>query len=240
MRAALVILALGCAVPALGAVRRVAIRSNIALNPGEAITITVPATEPMEIGWKTVQPQTCRVDCVRATDVSGGVNYSVATRLGASMKYTPAGQTIVIEYSNISTQPVAIDVYRIERTCEAEACRFIDERQKASWLVFKVDEFTSIATSRDASYSVISGVTTTGKRFRFRAIWWTDDPKAAIVNCAPFVKRYIDNRVPKAQYTPYVISGHAVGDASNIVLKAIDTCAPKASHFGVPDKNVYK
>jgi len=234
------IVLLGWAGTAFGAVRHVPLRSNVALSPGEAITVTVSATAPTEIGWSAVQRQPCPSDCVRATDVSGGVNYSITTRLGASLKYMPVSGKIVIEYRNVSTQAVAIDVYRIERTCEAEACRFLDDRQKGTWLVFKVDEFRSIVTSPDESHSVITGVTTTGKPFRFRAIWWTDDRKSLAVNCAPFVKRYLDTHVPKAQYTPYVISGQAVGDASNIVLKSIDTCAPKASHFGVPDENVYK
>jgi hypothetical protein len=32
----------------------------------------------------------------------------------------------------------------------------------------------------------------------------------------------------------------AIGAAANIVLKSIDTCAPKAPNFGVPDENVFK
>jgi hypothetical protein len=37
-----------------------------------------------------------------------------------------------------------------------------------------------------------------------------------------------------------VISGQAVGEPASIVLKSIDTCAPKAPNFGVPDTNVFK
>jgi hypothetical protein len=61
-----------------------------------------------------------------------------------------------------------------------------------------------------------------------------------MVNCSPSVKRYLDTHAPKEQYRPYVISGQAVGEAPNIVLKSIDTCAPKAPNFGVPEGNVFK
>ncbi len=160
--------------------------------------------------------------------------------MGASRKYTPASGKISVEYKNVSSEPVTIDVYRVQRTCEAEACKFLDEDQKGRWLVFKVDEFKSIVTSKDGSYSVISGVTITGRPFSLRAVWWTDDKTALMVNCAPFVTRYLDSHTPKEQYRPYVISGQAIGEAADIVLKSIDTCAPKAQNFGVPDKNVFK
>jgi hypothetical protein len=74
----------------------------------------------------------------------------------------------------------------------------------------------------------------------FRAVWWTDDKKNRLVNCAPFVKRYLDKRTPKEDYRPYVISGQAVGEPANIVMKSIDPCAPKAAHFGVPEANVFR
>jgi hypothetical protein len=222
------------------AVVHVPIKSGLALKPGEAYTITVDATEQTEIGWRAVQERRCTTNCVQATDVTGGINYSIATPLGASMKYKPVSGKISIEYKNVSTETVKIDVYKVERTCEAEACTFLDPSQRGRWLVFKVDQFKSIATSKDGSYSVISGVTTAGRPFSLRAVWWTDDKAALAVNCSPFVKRYLDNHTPKEQYRPYIISGQAVGDATNIVLKSVDTCAPKAPNFGVPDANVFR
>ena len=223
-----------------GAVVHVPIKSSLVLKPNEAYTITVEATEPIEIGWQAVQAKRCTINCVQATDVTGGINYAIATQLGASRQYTPASGKISVEYKNMSGEPVTIDVYRVQRTCEAEACKFLDEGQKSRWLVFKVDEFKSIATSKDGSYSVISGLTIAGRPFSMRAVWWTDDKTALMVNCAPFVTRYLDDHTPKEQYRPYVISGQAIGEAASIVLKSIDTCAPKAQNFGVPDKSVFK
>jgi len=225
---------------AYGAVVHVPIKSSVVLKPNEAYTITIEATEPMEIGWQAVQSPRCTTNCVQATDLTGGINYTIATALGATRKYTPASGKISVEYKNVSSAPVTINVYRVQRTCDAEACKFLEEDQKGRWLVYKIDEFKTIATSKDGSYSVISGVTIGGRPFSFRAVWWTDDKTALLVNCAPFVKKYLDNHTPKEQYRPYIISGQAIGEAANIVLKSIDTCAPKAPNFGVPDKNVFK
>src|SRR5258705_3494880 len=152
MRRSILLLALCWASAAHAAVEHVPIKSNVILNPGEAHAITVEATQPTEIGWRAVQAKPCAINCVQATDVTGGISYTIATRLGAAMKYTPAAGKITIEYKNVSGEPVTIDVYRVRRTCDAEACAFLDHSQKGRWLVFKVDAFTSIETSKDESY----------------------------------------------------------------------------------------
>ena len=225
---------------AYGAVVHVPIKSSVALKPDEAYTIAIEATGPTEIGWQAVQSPRCTTNCVQATDMTGGSHYTIATPLGAAMKYTPVSGKISVEYKNVSSQSVTINVYRVQRTCDAEACKFLEEGQKGRWLVYKVDEFKTIATSKDGSYSIISGVTIGGRPFSFRAVWWTDDKTALAVNCSPFVKRYLDNHTPKEQYRPYIISGQAIGEGDSIVLRSIDTCAPKAPNFGVPDQNVFK
>jgi hypothetical protein len=222
------------------AVVHVPLQSSLVLKPGQVRTITVDAAGPMEIGWQTVQENRCTMNCVQATDLTGGANYTIATPMGASMRYTPAFGKISVEYKNVSSEPVTINVYRIQRTCEAEACKFLEEGEKSHWLVFKVDEFSSITTSKDGSYSVISGVTTAGRHFTFTAVWWTDEKRAFMVNCAPFVVKYLANHVPKEQYRPYIISGQIVRESPDVVLKSIDTCAPKALNFGVPEGNVFK
>lgn len=222
------------------AVTHIPIKSGVVLKPGEAYTVTLPAAKPVEIGWLSVQAKRCTTNCVQAKDLTGGISYSIATPLGASKEYQPVSGKVSIEYKNVSSQAVTIDIYRVKRTCEAEACKFLPAGQKGRWLVFKVDEFRSITTSKDGSYSTISGVAESGRPFRFRAAWWTEEKPAFSVNCAPFIKRYIENHTPSDQYRPYVISGQAVGEPSNIILTSIDTCAPKATHFGVPEKNVFK
>jgi len=223
-----------------GAVKHVPIKSGLVLKPGEAYTVHVEAQKPTEIGWKAVQAKPCATNCIEATEVSRDAHFGFATALGGSKEYPPVSGRIAVEYKNISGEPVTIDVYRIERSCDAEACRFLDSSQKGRWLVFKVDEFKAITTSDDGSYSTISGVVVGGRPFRIRAVWWWDDKTAFHPICAPWIKRYLDNRAPKEQYSPYVISGQAIGDGNNLVLKSIDTCAARAAHFGVPAENVFK
>jgi hypothetical protein len=225
---------------ALGAVVHAPLKANLVLKAGEAYTVTVETTAPTEIGWQAVQAKPCTTDCVQATELTGPTHYSFATSQGASQSYTPVSGKISVEYKNVSKEPVTIDVYRVQRTCEAEACKFLDASQKTRWLVFKVDEFKSIVNSKDGSYSVISGVTLAGRPFSFKAVWWTDDKSALLVNCTPSIERYLESHAPKEKYSPYVISGQGTGEPDNVVLKAIDTCAPKAPNFGVPEKNVFK
>jgi len=222
------------------AVTHIPIKSGVVLKPGEASTITLQATKEVEIGWLAVQAKRCTMNCVQATDLTGGMNYSIATPLGASKKYQPISGRISVQYKNVSGEPVTINIYRVKRTCDAEACKFLGPDPKGRWLVFKVDEFRSIATSKDGSYSVVSGVAESGKPFKFRAVWWTDEKPAFSVNCAPFINKFLNNHTPKDQYRPYVISGQMVGEPANIILTSIDTCAPKAAHFGVPEENVFK
>jgi hypothetical protein len=222
------------------AVVHVPIATRVNLKPGEALPITLETTEPTEIGWEAVQAKRCTMNCVQATEMSGGNTFSIATPLGASKKYNPTDGRISIEYKNMSSDLVTINVFRIARTCEAEACRFTGVATKGQWLVFKVDEFKSITTSKDESYSVISGVAIGGRPFTFTAVWWTDEKPRFGVNCAPFVKDYLERHVPTVKYSPYVISGQRVGDSDRIVLRSIDTCAPRSSKFGAPERNVFK
>src|SRR5690242_15030144 len=229
-----------CAGVAHAAVTHIPIKSGVVLKPGEAHTITVQATTPVEIGWLAVQARRCTTNCVQATDLTSSMQYSIATSLGASKEYQPVSGKVSVEYKNVSSEPVTINIYRVKRTCEAEACKFLPPGQKGRWLVFKVDEFRSIASSKDGSYSVISGVAESGKPFKFRAVWWTDEKPAFSVNCAPFINKFLNNHTPKDQYRPYVISGQMVGEPAHIILTSIDTCAPKAAHFGVPEENVFK
>jgi hypothetical protein len=224
---------------AYGTVKHVPIRSGVVLKPGEVYTATVESTKPVEIAWTAVQAKPCTMDCIQMTLVGDHPVSFTATR-GAQGNYTPTNGKLVVEYKNISQQSVTIDVYRLERICDAEACKLFDGSKKGTILVFKIDEFKSITTSADGSYSTISGVVESGRAFRMRAVWWTDN-KAAAFGCARWIKGYVDNHTPKDKYRPYILSGMNVGDGTNIVLNSIDDCVPLAPHFGVSsEKYVFK
>ena len=226
---------------ARGAVLHVPLKSNLILQPGEAFTVTVDATAPIEIGWTNISSTPCTTNCVEAIQLAEGVRTSFATGLGGSKKYTPASGRISVEYKNLSTQPVAIDVYRIDRTCDAEACQFFDMNEKGRSLVFRIDQFKSISTSADESYSVISGIAVGGKPFTVKAVWWSDDKNAFRFHCAKFIERWLTTHAPADQYRPYILSGRSVGKGDNLILTGIDTCVPKAPHFGVlSEDNVFK
>jgi len=223
-----------------GAVKHIPIRSGVVLKPGEAYTAQVESTKPVEIGWTAVQAKPCTMDCIRLTLVSDTNPLPFAAARGAQGKYSPTNGKVVVEYKNVSQQPVTIDVYRLERTCDSEACKLFDSTKKGSWLVFKIDEFKSITNSADTSYSVISGVAESGRAFRIHVVWWTDEKGAGFMGCPRWIKGYVDNHTAKEKYRPYIISGMNVGDDNHIVLKSIDDCVPSAPHFGVPEKNVFK
>ncbi len=136
-----------------------------------------------------------------------------------------------MEFKNIGSDPVILNIYRLHRICDAEACQFLAKGEKGRALTFKVEEFRSITTSKDESYSAITGITTLGKPFRVLAVWWTDN-KAGQFPCARFIQKYLTDHKPKEQYRPYVLDGEAVGQGDKIVLRHVDTCVPKAPNFG--------
>jgi len=228
-----------CTGPVYGAVKHIPIRSGVELKPGETYTAQIESTRPVEIAWTAVQAKACTTDCIQMTLIGSTHAPSFSAPRGAQGNYTPTDGRVVVEYKNISQQTVTINVFRLERTCDAEACKLFDSSKKGTWLVFKVDEFKSITTSNDSSYSVISGLVESGRAFRIHAVWWTDDQRSAF-GCPRWIKGYVDNHTPKEKYRPYILSGQNVGDDNNIVLKSIDDCVPLAPHFGVPDKNVFK
>jgi len=218
------------------AVARIPVKSNVALNPSEAYILTMDVAGPVEITWEAVQAKPCNTDCVQVTYLPTKLVF--AARSGSG-KYTPVDGKISVEYKNISSEPVTINIYRVQRTCDAEACQFLASGQKGRLLVYKVDEFKTITTSKDDSYSILTGTTTLGRPFRVHVVWWTDD-KMARFHCAQFIQRYLSNHIQKDQYRPYILSGMAIGEGNDIVLKSIDTCVPRAPNFGVADANVFQ
>jgi hypothetical protein len=240
VRRSIACLVIVCTGTAYGAVQHVPIRSGVVLKPGAAYTAQVESAKPVEIGWTAVQAKRCSMDCVQMTLMSGTWHQPLAAAMGADGTYTPTDGKILVEYKNVSQQPVTIDVFRVVRTCEAEACKLFSSSEKGRWLVFKVAEFTSLTNSADGSYSTISGVVESGRAFRIRVVWWTDQKGAGFMGCPRWIKGYVDNHTPKEKYRPYILSGMSVGDGNHIVLKSIDDCVPSAPHFGVPEENVFK
>jgi hypothetical protein len=222
------------------AVTHTAIKSGVALKPGQTYIVRLDSATSVEVGWTAVQAKACTMHCVEATDLTQPVHTKIATDIGASTFYNPADGKIAIEYKNVSTDPVTINIYRVQRTCDAEACKFIDKTAKARSLVFKIKEFKSITTSKDGSYSTISGIAMSGRPFTVRAVWWTDDPNSFRFDCDKWIKRWLDNHDAPEKYSPYVLAGSGLGDDNHLVLKFVDTCVPHAPNFGATESSVFK
>jgi hypothetical protein len=233
VRRSILCLLILCTGTVYGAVKHVPIRSGVVLKPGDVYTAQVESAKAVEIGWTAIQAKPCTMDCVQMTLMSGTYHQPFSAAKGVAANYTPTDGRVVVEYKNVSQEPVTIDVFRVERSCDAEACKFIDSSKKGSWLVFKVNEFKSITNSNDGSYSVISGVVESGRAFRIHAVWWTDQ-KGGFLGCPRWIKGYVDSHTHKEKYAPYILSGQNVGDENNIVLNSIDDCVPLAPHFEFP------
>jgi hypothetical protein len=161
--------------------------------------------------------------------------------MGGRKLFTPAHGSISITHRNTSTQPVTLKIYRVKRTCKAESCAFLKPQRKLRTLVIKVGVFKAIKTSKDGSYSVVSGETTTGKPFTAKLLWWSDDPKyPVIINCAPAIQTILDKHAPPEDYSPYILSGTIAGDETDLVLTSFSGCPQKATHYGVDEAHVYK
>jgi len=222
------------------AVKHAPVKSGVVLKPGQTYIATIASNAPVEVGWKAVQAKACTMHCVQATELSQPSHNKLATDIGASTIYNPADSKISIEYKNVSSDPVTINIYRVERTCEAEACRFIDRNAKSRSLVFKISEFKSITTSKDGSYSTISGVAMSGRPFTVRAVWWTEDPKGLRFGCEKWIRGWLDHHDPPEKYRPYVLAGSGLGDDNHLVLKFVDACVPRAPNYGAMESSIFK
>ena len=231
-------------------VERLPIKSTLLLKPGENYRVELDSTEPVEIGW-TVQGKACASNCIQAEEMNardlpggGQIRYTIAASVGASKKYQPISGKITVEYKNISNDPVTVDIYRMKRACDSEACKYIAEGQKGRSLVYKVDEFKAIETSNDGSYSDISGVIFGGRPFSVKVLWWTDDKMTASgflsKSCVRWITKWVNERTPKEKYGPYILAGRAFGEGNSIVLTSIDNCSGPAPNYQAPEQNVFR
>ena len=123
------------AVVARAAVLHIPVQSNVELPPGEAYTATLEAADPVgKSDGRAVQAKSCSTKCVQATDLAGRT--SIATSLGASMKYAPSSGRVSIEYKE-RFHP-ARDDQHLSSAADVrgpESCKFLDAKQTGRWLV---------------------------------------------------------------------------------------------------------
>jgi hypothetical protein len=221
-------------------VAEVPIHTKVDLKPGETRTFTFQSPEPLELGWNATQTQPCTMSCVEVTDTAPPHN-SFATNRGGRGKYKPVAGKIKLTYANKSTQAVTITIYRVKRTCESESCAFVKGKDEGHSIDIVVGHFKSITTSKDGSYSVVSGDTVAGRPFTAKLLWWTDDPKSpVIINCSKTIQGYIDKQTPPEEYSPYILPGTLVGDVKDLVVTKFTGCVRKGTKYGMLESSIYK
>lgn len=216
------------------------IHSNIDLKPGETRTYTFEAGEALELGWKATQATPCTTDCIRVTDTAPPHN-TFATKLGGIMKYEPADGKVTLTYANESKQLVTITIYSVKRTCNAASCAFVKGKEAGHSIDIVVGVFKSIATSKDGSYSEITGETVAGKHFTAKLLWWTDDPNSPIIiNCSKTIQQYIIKKTPPEDYSPYILPGTLVGDVNDLVVMKLTGCVAHGTNYVMSESSIYK
>jgi hypothetical protein len=216
------------------------VHAKVELKPGESRTFTFESKEPLELGWKAIQAQPCTTDCIEVTDTAPP-HHAFATKLGGRMEYKPVAGKVTLTYANKSTQPVTITIYRVKRTCESESCAFTKGKEAGHSINIVVGRFSSISTSKDGSYSVVSGETVTGKPFTAKLLWWTDDPKSPIIiNCSKTIQEYVDKQTQPEEYSPYILPGTLVGDVEDLVVTKFTGCVRKGTKYGMTESSIYK
>lgn len=219
---------------------RSTLQSGVEIKPGEPMVIAIQSQRPMEIGWTVDHAAPCDSPCIGSVDMSSRNKDVLSSDTGASQLYRPKDGTIKIEFRNLIDRPVTIDIYMVEQVCDsgAEACEFLKLDELGDWLVYKIEKFTSIETSKDGSYSKIEGSTTRGKIFTLMAVWWFDGSEENTGECQDEIVRYIQERSPISEYSPYILSGRSAAKNKSVLVN-IDTCAPNGSDFAVPDAHVF-
>lgn len=220
--------------------RRVVYQSGVEIRPGEPVVVAIQTGQSMDIGWEVNETSPCDRTCIEAVDMHNRNKSLAASDKGAVRRYESREGKIKIEFRNTIDRPVFIDIYKVENVCdsESEACEFLKLNELGDWLVFKIEQFVSIETSKDGSYSTITANTSRGKLVFFIVVWWIDEPDEKTEECREEITGYINQGTSFVEYSPYILSGRSVSKTKSI-LAYIDTCMANGSDFNVPEKYVY-
>ena len=96
-------------------------------------------------------------------------------------------------------------------------------------VAFLVTEFTSVETAPDKSYSMIRGVTITGREFSIEARW------GGLASCADYLEKWKATRRGAAQ--PYYIAGSIKAESPMVV--AMSSCVRDPKNVDRSRKDLY-
>ncbi len=96
-------------------------------------------------------------------------------------------------------------------------------------IAFFVTEFTGVETAQDKSYSMIRGVTITGRQFSVKAVW------GQLKSCADFLERWKATR--RSTEKPYYIAGFLTVESPMVV--EVDSCVRDPENVDRSRKDIY-
>jgi hypothetical protein len=96
-------------------------------------------------------------------------------------------------------------------------------------IAFLVTEFTSVETAPDKSYSMIRGVTITGREFSIEARW------GGVTSCADYLEKWKATRRSAAE--PYYIAGSLKAESPMVV--AMGSCVRDPKNVDRSRKDIY-
>jgi hypothetical protein len=96
-------------------------------------------------------------------------------------------------------------------------------------IAFLVTEFTAVETAPDKSYSMIKGVTTTGREFSIKVLW------DGLTSCPDYLERWKATR--RSAERPYYIAGSLKVESPMVV--AMSSCVHDPKNVDRSRKDIY-
>ena len=96
-------------------------------------------------------------------------------------------------------------------------------------IAFLVTEFTGVETAPDKSYSMITGVTITGRKFSIKALW------DGLTSCADYLEKWRATR--RSAENPYYIAGSIKVESPMVV--AMSSCVRDPKNVDRSRKDIY-
>ena len=100
---------------------------------------------------------------------------------------------------------------------------------RGDYVAFYVTEFKSVETAPDKSYSMIRGVTITGREFSIEARW------GGLTSCPDFLEKW--KATPRSAAQPYYIAGSLRAESPMVL--AMSSCMRDPKNVDRSRKDIY-
>ena len=161
------------------------IHNNILIEPNKPFITTIQSIDNIRIGWETITLD-CKTNCIEARNISDRkITPIIGAQFGATLEYKPVNGKVIIEYKNISDKPVAINVFTEHAICDSMACQYLKAKGisdlhnynevQSDWKRIVIKTIFSFQTSKDGSYSIVTGESIFGTKYEISIVWWLID-----------------------------------------------------------------